>query len=110
MKIIYLTRHRLLPIRELLPASGEPGWTEPPGRSWHEECKVSAVDWQGWDCLDEAEAPTIARVGRVAESVGSCGGRRVGGPRRRGDSSRPESQGSSLATCLYAFAVRVRAR
>ena len=41
------------------------------------------------DCLDEAEAPTIARVGRVAESVGSCGGRRVDGLRRRGAGSQP---------------------
>ena len=44
------------------------------------------------DCLDEAEASTIARVGRIGESVGSSGGRRVGGLRRRGVSFRPSVQ------------------
>ena len=73
---------------------------------------VRSARWtgNGRDCLDEAEALTIGHVRWVGEGVGSSGGRRVGGPRRRGDSSRPESQGSSLATCLYAFAVRLRAR
>ena len=46
----------------------------------------------GQDCRDQAQAPTIARVGWVGESFGSSGGRCVGGPRRRGVSSRPSLQ------------------
>ena len=43
---VYLTCHKTPPIRELLAASGKPGWTEPQWRSLHGECKVSAVGWQ----------------------------------------------------------------
>ena len=55
---------------------------------------VSSARWagNGRDCLDEAEAPTIGHIGRVGERVGSSGGRRVGGPRRRGVGSRPSLQ------------------
>ena len=47
---------------------------------------VRSARWAGYerDCLDEGEAPTIGHIGRVGERVGSSGGRRVGGPRRRG--------------------------
>ena len=82
-KSVHLTRHKTQPIREALVASGRPRWTEPPWRSLHEEVMSARWAGNGWDCLDEAEAPTIGHIGRVGERVGSSGGRRFGGPRRR---------------------------
>ena len=46
----------------------------------------------GRDCLDEAEAPTIGHIGRIGERVGSSGGGRVCGPRRREVGSQPSLQ------------------
>ena len=92
MKSVYLTRHKTQPIREALAASDKPRWTEPPWRSLHGNVRLARRADNGRDCLDEAEAPTIARVDWVGQSVGNSGGQRVGGPRRRGDSSRPSLQ------------------
>ena len=46
----------------------------------------------GRDCLDEAEGPTIGHIGRIGERIGSSGGGRVCGPRRRGVGSQPSLQ------------------
>ena len=52
---------------------------------------VRSAWWTGYgrDGRDEAEVPTIARVGRAGESARSSGGRRVGGPRLRGVGKQP---------------------
>ena len=49
----------------------------------------------GRDCLDEAETLTIDHICWVGEGVGSSASCRVGGPRRRGDSSRPALRGGA---------------
>ena len=65
----------------------------------------------GRDCLDEAEAPTIGHIGRIGERVGSSGGGRVCGPRRRGVCSQPSlpcarslAPGPLLACAAWPFA------
>ena len=74
---------------------------------------VRSARWagNGWDCLDVADAPTIGHIGRLGEPVGSSGGRRVGGPKRRGVRSLHCSATRSLAPGpLFAFAAWPLAR
>ena len=73
---------------------------------------VRSARWvdNGQDCVDDAEAPTIAGVGWVGESVGNSGGRCVGDPRRRGVSSRSSLQcgaqpGAGATICLCGLAL-----
>ena len=109
-KSVHLTRHKTQSIRDALAASGRPGWTEPPWRSSHEEVVSARWAGNGRDCLDGAEAPRIDHICWVGEGVGSSGGRRVGGPRRRGDSSWPSLQcgmqaGAGAAIRLFDMAL-----
>ena len=82
MKRVYLTRHKLHPFASCRPRQiNLVGLNRRGGRCMGNVRSARRAD-NGRDCLAEAEVPTIARVGRVGESVGSGGGRRVGGPRR----------------------------
>ena len=91
MKSVYLTRHKTPPFRPVPRQINLVGLNRRGGRCMG-NVRSARRAGNGRNCLDEAEAPTIGHIGRIGERVGSSGGGRVCGPRRRGVGSRPSLQ------------------